>query len=67
MIDEDAKAALDEHLEWLDKNAKTDLPACELPKAAAHGYFVAPAFYEIKLAKPTRIARISARSSTSSA
>ena len=27
VIDEAAKAALDEHLEWLDKNAKQIVPA----------------------------------------
>ena len=47
VIDEAAKKALDDHLKWLDKNAKTDLPA-GAPKEAAHGCFVAPAFYEIK-------------------
>ena len=38
---------LDEHIEWLDKNAKK---ICRLkpPKEAANGCFVAPAFYEIK-------------------
>jgi RHH-type proline utilization regulon transcriptional repressor/proline dehydrogenase/delta 1-pyrroline-5-carboxylate dehydrogenase len=46
VIDEDAKRLLDEHVEWLGKNAKK---VCELtlPKDAAHGCFVAPAFYEI--------------------
>ena len=32
VIDEEAKKALDEHLEWLDKNAKQ-----HLPPAAAEG------------------------------
>jgi RHH-type proline utilization regulon transcriptional repressor/proline dehydrogenase/delta 1-pyrroline-5-carboxylate dehydrogenase len=47
VIDEAAKTVLDEHLAWLDKNAKK---ICRLkpPKEAANGCFVAPAFYEIK-------------------
>jgi RHH-type proline utilization regulon transcriptional repressor/proline dehydrogenase/delta 1-pyrroline-5-carboxylate dehydrogenase len=47
VIDEAAKQVLDEHLAWLDKNAKK---ICRLkpPKEAANGCFVAPAFYEIK-------------------
>ena len=47
VIDEPAKKVLDEHLKWLDKNAKK---ICRLkpPKEAANGYFVAPAFYEIQ-------------------
>jgi RHH-type proline utilization regulon transcriptional repressor/proline dehydrogenase/delta 1-pyrroline-5-carboxylate dehydrogenase len=47
VIDEAAKKVLDEHLDWLDKNAKK---ICRLkpPKEAAHGCFVAPAFYEIQ-------------------
>ena len=47
MIDEAAKKVLDEHLKWLDKNAKK---ICRLkpPKEAANGCFVAPAFYEIQ-------------------
>jgi RHH-type proline utilization regulon transcriptional repressor/proline dehydrogenase/delta 1-pyrroline-5-carboxylate dehydrogenase len=46
VIDEAAKKALDDHLAWLDKNAKK---ICRLkaPKEAANGCFVAPAFYEI--------------------
>ncbi|MBA2467609.1 MAG: aldehyde dehydrogenase family protein, partial [Sphingomonas sp.] len=46
VIDEDAKRALDEHINWLAKNAK---PVCQLalPKSAAQGSFVAPAMYEI--------------------
>jgi len=38
---------LDDHLKWLDKNAKK---ICRLdpPKEAANGWFVPPAFYEIK-------------------
>ena len=46
VIDQAAKKALDEHLEWLDKNAKR-ICVLEQPKAAAHGCFVTPAFYEI--------------------
>jgi len=47
VIDEAAKKVLDDHLEWLDKNARK---ICRLkaPKEAEHGVFVAPAFYEIK-------------------
>jgi RHH-type proline utilization regulon transcriptional repressor/proline dehydrogenase/delta 1-pyrroline-5-carboxylate dehydrogenase len=47
VIDEAAKKVLDEHLEWLDKNAKK---ICRLkpPREAANGCFVAPAFYEIQ-------------------
>jgi RHH-type proline utilization regulon transcriptional repressor/proline dehydrogenase/delta 1-pyrroline-5-carboxylate dehydrogenase len=47
VIDEPAKKVLDDHLEWLDKNAKK---ICRLdpPKEAAHGTFVPPAFYEIQ-------------------
>jgi len=47
VIDKAAKKVLDEHLEWLDKNAKK---ICRLgpPKEAAHGCFVPPAFYEIQ-------------------
>jgi RHH-type proline utilization regulon transcriptional repressor/proline dehydrogenase/delta 1-pyrroline-5-carboxylate dehydrogenase len=46
VIDEGAKKALDDHLKWLDKNAKR-ICVLEQPKAAAHGCFVVPAFYEI--------------------
>jgi len=47
VIDEAAKKVLEEHLQWLDKNAKK---ICLLtpPKEATHGCFVAPAFYEIQ-------------------
>jgi RHH-type proline utilization regulon transcriptional repressor/proline dehydrogenase/delta 1-pyrroline-5-carboxylate dehydrogenase len=47
VIDAAAKKVLDEHLEWLDKNARK---ICRLkpPKEAANGCFVAPAFYEIQ-------------------
>jgi RHH-type transcriptional regulator, proline utilization regulon repressor / proline dehydrogenase / delta 1-pyrroline-5-carboxylate dehydrogenase len=46
VIDEAAKTVLDDHLEWLDKNAKK---ICRLkaPKEAENGTFVPPAFYEI--------------------
>ena len=47
VIDKGAKKALDDHLKWLDKNAKR-ICRLEQPKAAAHGCFVAPALYEIK-------------------
>ena len=46
-IDEAAKKALDEHLKWLDKNARR-ICRLKLPKDAANGCFVAPAFYEIR-------------------
>jgi RHH-type proline utilization regulon transcriptional repressor/proline dehydrogenase/delta 1-pyrroline-5-carboxylate dehydrogenase len=47
VIDEVARKVLDEHLDWLDKNAKK---ICRLdpPKEAANGCFVPPAFYEIQ-------------------
>jgi RHH-type transcriptional regulator, proline utilization regulon repressor / proline dehydrogenase / delta 1-pyrroline-5-carboxylate dehydrogenase len=47
VIDAAAKEVLDDHLKWLDKNAKK---ICRLkpPKEAANGCFVAPAFYEIQ-------------------
>jgi RHH-type proline utilization regulon transcriptional repressor/proline dehydrogenase/delta 1-pyrroline-5-carboxylate dehydrogenase len=47
VIDDTAMKALDDHLKWLDKNAKK---ICRLkpPKEAANGCFVAPAFYEIE-------------------
>jgi RHH-type proline utilization regulon transcriptional repressor/proline dehydrogenase/delta 1-pyrroline-5-carboxylate dehydrogenase len=47
VIDEAAKKVLDDHLDWLDKNAKK-ICRLEPPKEAAHGCFVPPAFYEIK-------------------
>ena len=47
VIDEAAKKALDEHLEWLDKNAKKSA-GLKLPEGGREGYFVAPAFYEIQ-------------------
>jgi RHH-type proline utilization regulon transcriptional repressor/proline dehydrogenase/delta 1-pyrroline-5-carboxylate dehydrogenase len=47
VIDEPAKKVLDEHLDWLDKNARK---ICRLdpPKEAENGCFVPPAFYEIQ-------------------
>ncbi|MEO8454464.1 MAG: L-glutamate gamma-semialdehyde dehydrogenase, partial [Sphingomicrobium sp.] len=47
VIDEEAKRALDEHLSWLEKNAK-QVCRLSLPDETAHGSFVAPALYEIK-------------------
>jgi RHH-type proline utilization regulon transcriptional repressor/proline dehydrogenase/delta 1-pyrroline-5-carboxylate dehydrogenase len=47
VIDEAAKKVLDEHLEWLDKNARK-ICRLEPPKEAAKGCFVAPALYEIE-------------------
>jgi RHH-type proline utilization regulon transcriptional repressor/proline dehydrogenase/delta 1-pyrroline-5-carboxylate dehydrogenase len=46
VIDGAAKRELDEHLKWLDKNAKK---ICRLsaPKGTEHGSFVPPAMYEI--------------------
>jgi RHH-type proline utilization regulon transcriptional repressor/proline dehydrogenase/delta 1-pyrroline-5-carboxylate dehydrogenase len=46
VIDAAAKKALDDHLDWLDKNAKK-IARLELPPGAEHGSFVAPAMYEI--------------------
>jgi RHH-type proline utilization regulon transcriptional repressor/proline dehydrogenase/delta 1-pyrroline-5-carboxylate dehydrogenase len=46
VIDRDAKQLLDEHIEWLDQNAKR-ICRLEPPKEAANGCFVTPAFYEI--------------------
>jgi RHH-type proline utilization regulon transcriptional repressor/proline dehydrogenase/delta 1-pyrroline-5-carboxylate dehydrogenase len=47
VIDEAAKKVLEEHLKWLDKNAKR-ICRLEPPKGAENGCFVAPAFYEIE-------------------
>jgi RHH-type proline utilization regulon transcriptional repressor/proline dehydrogenase/delta 1-pyrroline-5-carboxylate dehydrogenase len=47
VIDKGAKKALDDHLKWLDKNAKR-ICVLDQPKAADHGCFVVPAFYEIR-------------------
>ena len=46
VIDEGAKRLLDEHIEWLGKNAK-ELCRLPLPQATEQGCFVAPAMYEI--------------------
>lgn len=45
-IDDGAKLDLDEHLAWLDNNAKR-ICRLELPPETKHGSFVTPAFYEI--------------------
>ncbi|HEY8593370.1 MAG TPA: bifunctional proline dehydrogenase/L-glutamate gamma-semialdehyde dehydrogenase PutA [Sphingomicrobium sp.] len=47
VIDEEAKQALDEHLAWLDANAKR-IVRLPQPNEAAHGSFVSPAMYEIR-------------------
>jgi len=47
VIDDDAKRQLDEHIEWLDKNARK-ICRLEPPAEAANGCFVPPAFYEIQ-------------------
>jgi RHH-type transcriptional regulator, proline utilization regulon repressor / proline dehydrogenase / delta 1-pyrroline-5-carboxylate dehydrogenase len=47
VIDDPAKKLLEEHVAWLDKNARK-ICRLDLPKEAALGSFVAPAFYEIK-------------------
>jgi RHH-type proline utilization regulon transcriptional repressor/proline dehydrogenase/delta 1-pyrroline-5-carboxylate dehydrogenase len=47
VIDEAAKKVLDDHIKWLDKNAK-QICRLKAPKEAAHGCFVAPVFYEIE-------------------
>jgi RHH-type proline utilization regulon transcriptional repressor/proline dehydrogenase/delta 1-pyrroline-5-carboxylate dehydrogenase len=47
VIDGDAGRLLDEHIQWLDKNARR-ICRLPLPDETAHGSFVAPAFYEIK-------------------
>ena len=46
VIDEPAKKALDDHLLWLDKNARK-LGQLALHTGAEHGSFVAPSMYEI--------------------
>jgi RHH-type proline utilization regulon transcriptional repressor/proline dehydrogenase/delta 1-pyrroline-5-carboxylate dehydrogenase len=46
VIDAGAKKVLDEHIEWLDRNAKK-VRRLELPRLAARGCFVAPSFYEL--------------------
>jgi RHH-type proline utilization regulon transcriptional repressor/proline dehydrogenase/delta 1-pyrroline-5-carboxylate dehydrogenase len=47
VIDADAKKQLDDHINWLDKNAMR-ICRLEVPKEAANGCFVAPVMYEIK-------------------
>jgi RHH-type proline utilization regulon transcriptional repressor/proline dehydrogenase/delta 1-pyrroline-5-carboxylate dehydrogenase len=47
VIDEAAKKVLDDHLKWLDKNAKK-ISRLKAPKEARNGCFVPPVFYEIK-------------------
>ena len=47
VIDEDARRALDDHVTWLEMNAKR-ICRLTLPDEAASGTFVAPALYEIK-------------------
>jgi RHH-type proline utilization regulon transcriptional repressor/proline dehydrogenase/delta 1-pyrroline-5-carboxylate dehydrogenase len=47
VIDADAKAALDAHLDWLETNARR-ICQLELLAECADGHFVAPAMYEIK-------------------
>ena len=47
VIDQAAKQALDEHLGWLDKNAKR-ICRLSLPEDTQAGYFVPPSFYEIQ-------------------
>ena len=46
VIDADAKKALDNHLAWLDKNAKR-IGRLDVPAEAKNGTFVPPAMYEI--------------------
>ncbi len=46
VVDEEARKALDQHLGWLDKNARR-IARMPVPNEAAHGSFVAPAMYEI--------------------
>ena len=47
VIDEDARKLLEDHLSWLDKNARR-VSRLALPNEAKQGSFVAPAFYEIR-------------------
>src|SRR6185295_16041266 len=47
VIDNGAKKLLDEHLKWLDENAKR-IRLLEQPAEAAKGCFVSPAFYELR-------------------
>jgi len=46
VIDEAAKKDLEQHIKWLDENAKK-LRVLSLPPEAKHGCFVAPVMYEI--------------------
>ncbi|MES2137082.1 MAG: bifunctional proline dehydrogenase/L-glutamate gamma-semialdehyde dehydrogenase PutA [Pseudomonadota bacterium] len=47
VIDEPAKKTLEDHLDWLDKNAKR-ICRLELSDETRRGCFVAPSFYEIQ-------------------
>lgn len=47
VIDEPARKVLEDHIAWLDKNAKK-ICRLKLPKEAENGCFVAPSFYEIR-------------------
>ena len=47
VIDAGARQALRRHLDWLDHHAKP-IMVRELPEGTEHGYFVAPAMYEIE-------------------
>ena len=47
VIDDDARAALDKHLDELKAKGRL-LAEIELPKSAEHGHFVKPSMYEIK-------------------
>ena len=47
VIDEAAKKVLDDHLKWLDENARK-ICRLEPPNEAKNGCFVSPAFYEIE-------------------
>jgi RHH-type proline utilization regulon transcriptional repressor/proline dehydrogenase/delta 1-pyrroline-5-carboxylate dehydrogenase len=46
VIDADAKKALDDHLAWLEKNARK-IGRLDVPSEAKRGTFVGPAMYEI--------------------
>ena len=47
VIDKAARELLDDHVKWLDKNARK-VRRLALPKDTAQGCFVAPALYELK-------------------
>jgi RHH-type proline utilization regulon transcriptional repressor/proline dehydrogenase/delta 1-pyrroline-5-carboxylate dehydrogenase len=47
VIDVDAKRALEQHVEWLEANAR-QVCRLPLPSESANGTFVAPALYEIR-------------------